>query len=111
MDIERRLSLHLRFGAVDPCWAAARSFSVVRTESKYSCTVRDQPLVWSLGAHGFGQATRPARCDLRLVFTFLQVISSGLPRRNIFANMREGRCSAGIITPLLVYDWLLQYRY
>ena len=20
--------------------------------------------------------------------------------------MREGRCSAGIITPLLVYDWL-----
>ena len=32
--------------------------------------VRDQPLVWSLGAHGFGQATRPARCDLRLVFVF-----------------------------------------
>ena len=51
-------------------WAAARSFSAVRTESKYSFNRSRSAAGAVFRAHRFGQAIRPARCDLRLVFVF-----------------------------------------
>ena len=58
--------------------------------------VRDQPLVLSLGVYGFGQQLVQYAAAFGEFFLPRDLLQFAAQEH--FANMREGRCSAGIIT-------------